>query len=127
MILKQVAEMLAQIQDPHFELVKRERPYKIPKGYIRWELICAAVAMGLRELAGKNLHNADTASRLNHYRSALWFVQDAPVYSISIELRQGRNAGRSEAAAADIPAAVPRECNTDAREQQPRFLPCSPS
>lgn len=81
MKLKDIAKVLetSEIQ-PFVNLIRKERPYRTPKGYIKWEVLSTILALCIESREDSRL---DKASRLNSYKCALWLVQDAPVYALS--------------------------------------------
>ena len=81
---KDSLNVLTQLEPQRVALVRRERPYRIPKGFIRWEILSGIVAMGLRQWEARN--PKDQATWLNCARTALWFVQNAPIYCLSTNL-----------------------------------------
>jgi len=83
---KSVRDLLATPQGQHWlDLVRRERPYRIPKGYLSWTRLSAIVA-GMLDMLQTRPQNIDQASLLNLHRTALWFLKDAPLYCVRIEL-----------------------------------------
>lgn len=85
MKLKEIARILEEIQLPLLTLIRKERPYRTPKGFIKWEVLSAILACCI---ANRDDPRIDRASRLNSYKCALWFVQDAPIYALSPSLLQ---------------------------------------
>lgn len=86
MKLKQVAKILEGTKvRALIELIRTHRPYRTPKGYIKWDILSAILACCIENRDHPAL---DHASRLNSYKCALWFVQDAPVYALSPGLLQ---------------------------------------
>lgn len=65
------------------EFIFKERPYKIPKGYLHFKEIAAITGLMI-DACGESGH--DQASTLNAWRTALWFIQDAPLYLLSTPL-----------------------------------------
>lgn len=84
--LSQFSRLLHQRQDPVLQIVRRERPYRIPKGYMHWDTLSAIVAISLASLDPSQPQPSDLASLLNINRLGLWFVQGAPLYCISTPL-----------------------------------------
>ena len=87
MTLYEFASLLSDCSET--ALVRRERPYKLPRGYLRWEVLSAIVGGNVAAFCNKNVTvqlSRDQASTLNMYRTVLWFVQDAPLYCISKEM-----------------------------------------
>lgn len=67
------------------DLVRRERPYRIPRGYMPWNTMSALLAASI--ISWKNWQQLrDKAAMLNVARLSLWFVQDAPIYCLSKDL-----------------------------------------
>lgn len=83
MTLGELAKQLESQGDQHLDLVRTSRLYRFPKGYIDWRSLSGVVAFCL---ANYQKPAPDLASKLNAYRTALWFVQDAPVYCVSTKL-----------------------------------------
>ena len=79
----ELAKLLEADKNPILELVRTHRPYKTPKGFMDWRALSAIVALCLDMYSDQS---QDLASRLNASRTALWFVQDAPMYCLNKEL-----------------------------------------
>lgn len=86
MTIQEVARLLEQKEDPLMLMVRQVKPYHIPKGYMRWENLSAIVALSLACMKANKAPSNDLASWLNVARTALWFVQDAPLYCLSNQL-----------------------------------------
>lgn len=88
MKLKEIAKFLEN-GSPEIKslinLIRTERPYRTPKGFIRWETLSAILACCI---VSRDSPTLDAASRFNSYKCALWFVQDAPLYALSPGLLQ---------------------------------------
>lgn len=71
---------------PHLvEMVAEVLPYRMPKGYMRWDWMSAFIALNL-SLYENGGGQQDLPTRLMANRMALWFLQKAPVYCVSLEL-----------------------------------------
>jgi hypothetical protein len=77
----ELTKYMEQENDPTLDLVRKVRPYEIPKNYMRWEYLSAIIAISLR--AYTNTQGVDRATHLCLVRTALWFVQDAPIFCMS--------------------------------------------
>lgn len=78
------------IEDAQAELVGivRSRPYQMPKGYISWQRLSAIIAinMGLVREGRETWIQHDIATNVTAFKIAQWFLQDAPLYCLSVEL-----------------------------------------
>lgn len=84
---RDLVRVMEKRNDPYLQLVRNTRTYQTPKGYMRWELLSGLVAAALASLYEPNpLLVPDTPSVMHNHRTALWFVQNAPLYCISKEL-----------------------------------------
>lgn len=89
MSLKEVVRFVERTDDSGLlKKIRSLRPYKIPTGYMQWRELSAIIALGCE---GFGYDNPDLASRLHAQKSALWFIQNAPIYCISEELLQAFN------------------------------------
>lgn len=68
------------------ELVRRERPYQIPKGYLPWRVMAALVGVALGVAGKEDVQIEDPASFFNAMRSSLWFLSNSPIYCLSKDL-----------------------------------------
>jgi len=86
--IREVVKVLERDHEPLLRLVRSDRPYQFPKGYMRWETLSAIVTISLLSMTStkEQLHQQDPATQFNSYRTALWFVQDAPIYCLSTQL-----------------------------------------
>lgn len=64
----------------------KDRPYKIPKGYIAWDRLAPCLALIIESYVNETLQPRDDASILNAARTALWYEKDAPVYLLTKDL-----------------------------------------
>ncbi|PZO42582.1 MAG: hypothetical protein DCF15_22825 [Phormidesmis priestleyi] len=76
------------VEESHAELVElvRSRQYKMPKGYIAWHHLSALVAMYLAVVKAGIGHREDIATEIAALRMTQWFLKDAPIYCLSIDL-----------------------------------------
>lgn len=82
----EIRKFLESHNDKHLKLVQKERPYKIPSGYMYWKNVCGIIGYFLLNYHPESFHELDPLVQMCVYRTVLWFVQDAPVYCISTEL-----------------------------------------
>lgn len=87
MNLKDVAKIINDNPNALLETIRRERPYRTPKGYLRWEVISALIALEIKTLNQKQ----DIAAHQHSCKSALWLIQDAPIYCLTPSLLQAFN------------------------------------
>lgn len=68
--------------------IVRSRPYKMPKGYISWQRLSPIIAvnLGLVRAGDRELAREDLPTRITAFKLAQWFLQDAPLYCLSIDL-----------------------------------------
>jgi hypothetical protein len=73
---------------PELVGIVRSRPYQMPKGYIPWQRLSAIIAvnMGLVREGHKAWAQQDVATNITAFKIAQWFLQDAPLYCLSVEL-----------------------------------------
>lgn len=85
--LSEYCRMVEASQPEWVELV-RSRPYQMPKGYMPWQRLSVIVAVNLALVkAGLSvLAQEDLPTRITAWKLTQWFLQDAPLYCISIEL-----------------------------------------
>jgi hypothetical protein len=83
---RDITRFYAKQYPEQVNFILKERPYKIPKGFLCMSEIAALTAM-MVEACGDPRY--DQASSLNAWRTALWFVQDAPIYLLSTALMRG--------------------------------------
>ncbi|ASC70292.1 hypothetical protein XM38_012290 [Halomicronema hongdechloris C2206] len=57
--------------------IKQCRPYRIPKGFARWDELCTAMAVLINAVEG-----VDRATLLHGHRCGLWLSQNAPLYLV---------------------------------------------
>ena len=79
---------MVEESQPELVEVVRARPYKMPKGYIGWHHLSALVAMYMAVVRAGIGHRPqeDIATEIAALRMTQWFIQDAPVYCLSIDL-----------------------------------------
>lgn len=83
MTIREAVDMIENRYPEVVDLVRAERPYKIPRGFLPWPTLSALIAAGLVNYRDRY---RDVASQLHFIRSALWFVQAAPIYCVSNDL-----------------------------------------
>jgi hypothetical protein len=80
---KEIVRLYAEQNPEKVQFILKERPYKIPKGYLHMSEIASLVGLMVGACGNPSY---DQASALNAWRTALWFVQDAPIYLLSTSL-----------------------------------------
>lgn len=80
---KDVTKTFLEKHPERVRLILDERPYKIPKNFLSMTEIAAITALMIESCGDRR---CDQASLLNAWRTALWFVQDAPIYLLSTSL-----------------------------------------
>lgn len=80
---KNVTKAYTESHPDRIDFILQERPYKIPKGFMSMGEIAAITALMIGACGDRR---CDQASALNAWRTALWFVQDAPIYLLSTSL-----------------------------------------
>lgn len=68
--------------------IVRSRPYRMPKGYISWQRLSPIIAvhMMLVREGEQYLIREDLPTRITAFKIAQWFLQDVPMYCLSIGL-----------------------------------------
>lgn len=79
--LQAVVRIAERMNPPILGRLRRERPYRLPAGYIGWETLSAIVALNTLPSP-----STDEAARFTAHRTSLWLVQDAPIYAVSADL-----------------------------------------
>jgi hypothetical protein len=70
-------------------LVRQERPYKIPRGFIQWDRLSAVVGASLalfNDPPTIDPTQVDRATYLLNYALCLWFLRSAPMYALRGDL-----------------------------------------
>lgn len=80
-----LAETLPYLK-PVLEVVRRDRPYKIPKGFLSWEKFSTIIAFSTYQFVNGTWNKQDLASQLNSFTTALWYAKNAPIYLLSTSL-----------------------------------------
>lgn len=65
--------------------IRADRTYKMPKNYINWQQLTRIIALAL-STCDLDYVKTDISAFLHSYRTALWFVQDAPLYCLTREI-----------------------------------------
>lgn len=77
-----------EIHQPELVGIVRSKPYKMPKGYIPWQRLSSIIAMNMAlvEAGPKYWARQDVPTRITAFKVTQWFLQDAPLYCLSIDL-----------------------------------------
>lgn len=73
---------------PELVAIVRSRPYLMPKGYISWQQLSTIVAvqMALIKEGPGIMARQDLATAITAFKLTQWFLQDAPLYCLSLDL-----------------------------------------
>lgn len=76
-------EIIARLEKTLLANVRRDREYKMPRGYINWETFSTIVTAGLVTTQECGL---SVPGFVHSYRLSSWFVGDYPIYCIKPEI-----------------------------------------
>jgi len=65
--------------------IRKEMNYRMPSGYISWQVLSQIIAIGL-STCDLEYAKVDISAFFQSYRIALWFAQRAPMYCLTHEL-----------------------------------------
>lgn len=79
---------MVEASQPELVGLVRSHPYQMPKGYMSWQRLSVIIAanMALVKAGIAYLAHEDLPTRITAWKLTQWFLQDAPLYCISIEL-----------------------------------------
>lgn len=88
--LRQNVRLLEEMGLAELDLIRRQRPYKIPKGYMDWRYISGAIAYGM--YCANYQRDRDSVIKCWGLLGQLWYDEMAPTYCLDAgllkELRQ---------------------------------------
>ncbi|MEG4518847.1 hypothetical protein [Microcoleus sp. AT9b-C5] len=65
--------------------IREETSYRMPSGYISWQVLSQIIAIGLAT-CDLEYAKVDVSAFIHSYRIALWFAHKAPIYCLTHEL-----------------------------------------
>jgi len=65
--------------------IRDERTYKMPPNYINWHTLSGIVSVALSSCSAEYA-KVDVSAFIHSYRTALWFIKDAPLYCLTEQL-----------------------------------------
>ena len=74
-------KMFRGVAEPLATSILSDRPYRIPRGFPRWEELAVAIALSLADG-----HSGDRATTLHAHRSGVWLAQNLPLYLVRTPL-----------------------------------------
>lgn len=65
--------------------IRGDRTYKMPPNYIKWHILSGIISVALSSCTVEYLR-VDLSAFIHSYRTALWFIKDAPIYCLTQQL-----------------------------------------
>ncbi|MEG4396565.1 hypothetical protein [Microcoleus sp. BROC3] len=65
--------------------IRDDRTYKMPPNYINWQTLSGVISVALSSCTVEYA-KVDVSAFIHSYRTALWFISDAPIYCLTEEL-----------------------------------------
>ena len=62
--------------------IRDDRTYKMPPNYINWHTLSGIVSVALSSCSAEYA-KVDVSAFIHSYRTALWFIKDAPLYCLN--------------------------------------------
>ncbi|MEG3908664.1 hypothetical protein [Microcoleus sp. POL10_C6] len=78
-------KIFEEIQKDLLKEIRGDRTYKMPPNYINWHTLSGIVSVALSS-CGSEYAKVDISAFIHSYRTALWFIKDAPIYCLTEQL-----------------------------------------
>ncbi|MEG4455953.1 hypothetical protein [Microcoleus sp. N9_A1] len=74
--------ILEDIKKDLLKEIRGDRTYKMPPNYINWHTLSGILSVALSS-CGSEYAKVDISAFIHSYRTALWFIKDAPIYCLT--------------------------------------------
>lgn len=78
-------KIVEEMQKDLLKQIRGDRTYKMPPNYINWHTLSGIVSVALSSCSNEYA-KVDISAFIHSYRTALWFIKDAPLYCLSEQL-----------------------------------------
>jgi hypothetical protein len=77
--------ILEDVKKDLLKEIKGDRTYKMPPNYINWHILSGIIGVALSSCTLEYIRS-DLSAFIHSYRTALWFIKDAPIYCLTQQL-----------------------------------------
>lgn len=78
-------KIIEEVDKVLIKKIRDDRTYKMPPNYINWHILSGIVSLALSNCTFEYL-KGDISAFIHSYRTALWFIKDAPIYCLIQQL-----------------------------------------